>query len=308
MANQLNGRLTNMETERIGIMEDSEILMNVLSLFMIIVIGIGGAFVIIPIVKNAFIHSHNNSVLNLNYDESKIFSLDDNRISYLINIKSFERKPFITSLIKRFNSKSIKVGRNVYTKECKKYQFTTKKQIHKKIIVGIVKPLSEIKDETMLIQFDEAIHYSLEQLQQFAKNPNMVNLTEEVDRVVSLVKEIKSFTDYIETAAMIETEMFKVNSMYELLNKHHVVMDQLTLLVKLFNTKNYHQLEKSNNSLAKGRTKKEQSAMNKDNMYLFTNSYEQIDNQNDYYSSDNHSPSYNSEVSVSSDSSSVNSD
>lgn len=57
-----------------SIMVDLEVIMKMLT--PILVIGIGGAFIIMPIVRNAFIHSQSNSVSKLNYEKTKEFSLD----------------------------------------------------------------------------------------------------------------------------------------------------------------------------------------------------------------------------------------
>ncbi|MGE7191992.1 hypothetical protein [Lysinibacillus fusiformis] len=258
-------------------------------------------------------YSDPEPIFKPNFKKVTIKTKQENMITYGFLIKSMEKQSFIKSL---FSSSTMKIGKKMYKKGYKTYEFTTNQDIYIKICNDIHKPLAEIKDETLLIQFDEAIHYALKQLEQFAKQRGIVDLQQEVDRVIQLVKEIKTFTDYVDNEAQAETEKLRVSSMNEILSKHHTVMEQLTLGVKVFNTSNQTVINQEKNkqsiSLDKPRNKVTNdyyAAATLDNNYYDSDrdSYSYNGHSHSSHSSDSHSYSH-SDSSSSSDSSSFSSD
>lgn len=228
-------------------------------------------------------YSDPEPIFKPNFKKVTIKTKQENMITYGFLIKSMEKQSFIKSL---FSSSTMKIGKKVYKKGYKTYEFTTNQDIYIKISNDIHKPLAEIKDETLLIQFDEAIHYSLKQLEQFSKQRGIVDLQQEVDRVIQLVKEIKTFTDYVDNEAQAETEKLRVSSMNEILSKHHTVMEQLTLGVKVFNT--------SNQTVTNHAKNKKSVYLDKTNQNVTNDHYTAATLDNNYYDSDRDSHSYSS--------------
>jgi hypothetical protein len=129
----------------------------------------------------------------------------------------------------------VKIDKSYYKREGKKYTFTTDEALFEKIIHAIQKPISELKDDTILFQFHDAIHYALTSLEQLFKNGDIVNLNMETNRVCELVSEIKRFSTELENSANEQVERLRLSNMNNILEKHHLIMDQLTEQVKIFN-------------------------------------------------------------------------
>jgi len=280
---------------------------NVLPLFLIM-FGIVAAFSMVRIVhtligSSGSSYSEPKPKFKPNFKKVDIKTKHENMIAYGFFIKSMEKQSFIKSLFTRWSSSTTKIGKNVYKKGYKTYQFTTDQAIYNKITNSIHKPIAEIKEETLLIQFNEAIHYSLKQLEQFSKQQRgTVDLNQEVERVINLVREIKTFTDHIDYEAQAETEKLRITSMNEILQKHHTVMEQLTLGVKVFNANNKPAAEQikpiSSVSLNKRRQneqqKKRSTSSNNDDVLSFVNSYNfRSNNANSYNHYDNDRDSHN---------------
>ena len=165
----------------------------------------------------------------------KIISKYSLGVKFSFYVRYMEKQGFLKGLFVQFLDEYIKIGKHVYKLDAKKYIFSTNESVYIQIKETIQQPIASIQDDAMLLQFNEAIHYALSNLSEFCKMKDIVNLEQEVERVSELVQEIKRFSDEITNAAKLETEKLRVGSMNEILEKHHLVMEQLTLGVKIFN-------------------------------------------------------------------------
>lgn len=195
--------------------------------------------------------------IDVEHKEKIASKLKDGQHEYVFFIDKIDRLNGFRAFFARYSKKYIKIDKNVYEKSLKSYHFKTSKEIHSQIQELIRIPLKSIKDDTLLIQFDEAIHYSLSHLSMFcktqedikdsikpagdrlevisAKASNALDLHKEVQIVGKLISEIKTFADEIDRKANEKTEQFINIGMNNILDKHHMNMEQLTLQVKIFN-------------------------------------------------------------------------
>lgn len=146
-----------------------------------------------------------------------------------------KKQGFLISLFTRFSESTIKIGKHIYKKDAEKYSFSTSHENKIKIENKIHKPIKDIKDYSILIQFHDDIHYALSHLSKFCEMQDAINLSDEIDKVGNLIAEIKKYSDEIENAANMKVERLRNNTIESILDKHHLIMDQLTLKAKIYN-------------------------------------------------------------------------
>jgi hypothetical protein len=218
------------------VIEQLEHLFPIMSLFLVFPL----VFSVIRMFYRGMIEQSysSNEIVKEKINMKKIYIKTRNSfgVKYSFYVRFMKKQGFIKGLFVRFSDEYLKVGKHVYKLDAKEYVFSTSESIFIKIKDTIQHPITTIQDDSMLIQFNEAIHYGLSNLSEFCKMKDIVNLDQEVKKVSDLVHEIKKFSDEISNAAKLETEKLRVSSMNEIIEKHHLVMEQLTTGVKIFNS------------------------------------------------------------------------
>lgn len=150
-------------------------------------------------------------------------------------VTHLNKQNFLIALFTRFSKRTIKIGKGIYKKDAQMYKFSTNLENMTKIKNNIYEPVKNMKNYSILIQFHDDIHYALSHLSKFCEMQDAINLSDEIDKVSSLIVEIKKYADEIENAANAQVERLRKNSIDSILDKHHLIMEQLTLKAKIYN-------------------------------------------------------------------------
>lgn len=99
----------------------------------------------------------------------------------------------------------------------------------------ILIPLSKIKEEYFVIHFNEEIIYSISSLEDLSKKLSEQDLKKEIERVIGFIKEISEYANGIEKQASQKVKIYQDEKMKDLLEKHHLAMEQNIKKVQLIN-------------------------------------------------------------------------
>jgi hypothetical protein len=171
---------------------------------------------------------------NVDYKNPKIDRRKYGQVDIHFFVRYLEKESMVKGLL-NYEGDYVKIDNIHYKRTYKEYHFSSNEILFDKIITGIQKPISQLKEDTVLLQFHDSIHYALASLEELFKNKDIVNIEKEVDSVCELIGEIKKFSDEVDNLANAQAQKLRKDGINNILEKHHTVMEQLTTQVKIFN-------------------------------------------------------------------------
>lgn len=139
------------------------------------------------------------------------------------------------NLIWSMRKENLRVSNRYYEVNKKRFAFKLDNSNYYLFRNEILIPLSKIKEEYFVIQFNEEIIYSISSLEDLSKKLSEQDLKKEIERVIGFIKEISEYANGIEKQASQKVKIYQDEKMKDLLEKHHLAMEQNIKKVQLIN-------------------------------------------------------------------------
>lgn len=206
-----------------------------------VVMGLALALAATRVIKNLFLDglmdtgSYTPTWKDINFKVINVISKTEViKFSFYVRyLKKVNR--FLAFFLQLDKENYLKVGKQLYKRDFKQYTFTTDYIPFGKIKDKIHSPLCHIEDYSFIFQFHDSIHYALSNLEEFSKMLPEDKLEDEIMTIIDYIQQVKVFYDSISNAAAAQTEKLKDNALNEILDRHHLIMNELSMSVKLFN-------------------------------------------------------------------------
>ncbi len=139
------------------------------------------------------------------------------------------------NLIWSMRKENLRVSNRYYEVNKKRFAFKLDNSNYYLFRNEILIPLSKIKEEYFVIHFNEEIIYSISSLEDLSKKLSEQDLKKEIERVIGFIKEISEYANGIEKQASQKVKIYQDEKMKDLLEKHHLAMEQNIKKVQLIN-------------------------------------------------------------------------
>lgn len=139
------------------------------------------------------------------------------------------------NLIWSMRKENLRVSNRYYEVNKKRFAFKLDNSNYYLFRNEILIPLSKIKEEYFMIHFNEEIIYSISSLEDLSKKLFEQDLKKEIERVIGFIKEISEYANGIEKQASQKVKIYQDEKMKDLLEKHHLAMEQNIKKVQLIN-------------------------------------------------------------------------
>lgn len=139
------------------------------------------------------------------------------------------------NLIWSMRKENLRVSNCYYEVNKKRFAFKLDNSNYYLFRNEILMPLSKIKEEYFVIHFNEEIIYSISSLEDLSKKLSEQDLKKEIERVIGFIKEISEYANGIEKQASQKVKIYQDEKMKDLLEKHHLAMEQNIKKVQLIN-------------------------------------------------------------------------
>lgn len=139
------------------------------------------------------------------------------------------------NLIWSMRKENLRVSNRYYEENKKRFAFKLDNSNYYLFRNEILIPLSKIKEEYFVIHFNEEIIYSISSLEDLSKKLSEQDLKKEIERVIGFIKEISEYANGIEKQASQKVKIYQDEKMKDLLEKHHLAMEQNIKKVQLIN-------------------------------------------------------------------------
>ncbi|MCB5237201.1 MULTISPECIES: hypothetical protein [Niallia] len=139
------------------------------------------------------------------------------------------------NLIWSMRKENLRVSNRYYEVNKKRFAFKLDNSNYYLFRNEILIPLSKIKEEYFVIHFNEEIIYSISSLEDLSKKLSEQDLIKEIERVIGFIKEISEYANGIEKQASQKVKIYQDEKMKDLLEKHHLAMEQNIKKVQLIN-------------------------------------------------------------------------
>ncbi|NRG33062.1 hypothetical protein [Niallia circulans] len=139
------------------------------------------------------------------------------------------------NLIESMRKENLRVSNRYYEVNKKRFAFKLDNSNYYLFRNEILIPLSKIKEEYFVIHFNEEIIYSISSLEDLSKKLSEQDLKKEIERVIGFIKEISEYANGIEKQASQKVKIYQDEKMKDLLEKHHLAMEQNIKKVQLIN-------------------------------------------------------------------------
>jgi hypothetical protein len=139
------------------------------------------------------------------------------------------------NLIWSMRKENLRVSNRYYEVNKKRFAFKLDNSNYYLFRNEILMPLSKIKEEYFVIHFNEEIIYSISSLEDLSKKLSEQDLKKEIERVIGFIKEISEYANGIEKQASQKVKIYQDEKMKDLLEKHHLAMEQNIKKVQLIN-------------------------------------------------------------------------
>lgn len=139
------------------------------------------------------------------------------------------------NLIWSMRKENLRVSNRYYEVNKKRFAFKLDNSNYYLFRNEILIPLSKIKEEYFVIHFNEEIIYSISSLEDLSKKLSEQDLKKEIERVIGFIKEISEYANGIEMQASQKVKIYQDEKMKDLLEKHHLAMEQNIKKVQLIN-------------------------------------------------------------------------
>ncbi|EOR22351.1 MULTISPECIES: hypothetical protein [Niallia] len=139
------------------------------------------------------------------------------------------------NLIWSMRKENLRVSNRYYEVNKRRFAFKLDNSNYYLFRNEILIPLSKIKEEYFVIHFNEEIIYSISSLEDLSKKLSEQDLKKEIERVIGFIKEISEYANGIEKQASQKVKIYQDEKMKDILEKHHLAMEQNIKKVQLIN-------------------------------------------------------------------------